>query len=467
MIHLSRRAFLQSSALTALVAALPIPLLAAEEKVAEETLLRAVSRTIEVKGKAAKVFGLIGPDGKHGLSFTAGERFRVKLQNEAGEPTLIHWHGLTPPWRQDGVPGVSQPLLPSGQSYTYDFPLERPGTNWMHAHTLQEQSMMAAPLIIREVNATDEQEVVVLLHDFSFRTPQEILAALKAKKPDPHAVMDHDKMPMDVNDVAYDAFLANDRTLEDPEVVKVEAGGRVRLRIINAAASTGFTIDLGALEGELIAVDGMEVKPLRGKFFPLAMAQRADIRLQLPKGNAAYPVLALQQAGSGRCGIILAAPEASIGKIESFTESKGPLLDLTMEEKLMAVTPLAVRPVDLAARFALRGTMAPYQWSLPRLEPTPGEGLDVKAGQRVEITFHNQSMMAHPIHLHGHHFQVMSINGKPVGGALRDTILLLPHGRVVVAFDADNSGKWPLHCHHLFHMVSGMMTFATYEGITA
>ena len=102
-------------------------------------------------------------------------------------------------------------------------------------------------------------------------------------------------MGADVNDIDFDAYLANDRTLADPEVLRVERGGRVRLRIINMADSTNFIIDLGALDGELIAVDGAPNVPLRGAKFPLAMAQRLDIRLRLPAGGGAFPILALRE----------------------------------------------------------------------------------------------------------------------------------------------------------------------------
>ncbi len=98
------------------------------------------------------------------------------------EPSLLHWHGLTPPWRQDGVPGVTQDPLPAGAGVDYDFPLARPGTNWMHSHLgLQEQSLLAAPLIVADPAEAglDEQEVVLMLHDFSFRDPAEIMAGLR------------------------------------------------------------------------------------------------------------------------------------------------------------------------------------------------------------------------------------------------------------------------------------------------
>ena len=89
-------------------------------------------------------------------------------------------------------------------------------------------------------------------------------------------------MQMDLNDVRYDAFLANDRTLADPEIVRVERGGRVRLRIINGASSSQFWIDLGELVGHMVATDGHAVHPVAGRRFPLAMAQRLDILIDLP-----------------------------------------------------------------------------------------------------------------------------------------------------------------------------------------
>src|SRR6185436_20547989 len=85
----------------------------------------------------------------------------------------------------------------------------------------------------------------------------------------------------DLNDVTYDAFLANDRTLGDPDVVKVEPGGRVLLRVINSSSMSAFHVDLGQLDGELIAVDGFRVAPVIARRFPIAVAQRLDILLAI------------------------------------------------------------------------------------------------------------------------------------------------------------------------------------------
>jgi FtsP/CotA-like multicopper oxidase with cupredoxin domain len=146
------------------------------------TRLTVGARMIEVKRRSARMFGITQDSGRHGLVFNSGERFRVKLQNRIADQTVIHWHGLTPPYNQDGVAPISQPLVAAGADYDYDFPLERPGTNWMHSHHgLQEQQLLAAPLIVRDPAEAgrDEQEVVVILHDFTFRDPIEILTELQ------------------------------------------------------------------------------------------------------------------------------------------------------------------------------------------------------------------------------------------------------------------------------------------------
>jgi FtsP/CotA-like multicopper oxidase with cupredoxin domain len=113
------------------------------------TMLRIASCVIEDNGKVAKIYDLHHPGGSSGMNTEAGQ-FRVHLENRNVEPTLIHWHGLLPLHGQDRVPDWPQPLLPSGQSYDYDFALGTPGAHWTHAHTLQKQQLPAAPLVVTD-----------------------------------------------------------------------------------------------------------------------------------------------------------------------------------------------------------------------------------------------------------------------------------------------------------------------------
>lgn len=483
MIQISRRQFLAASAMGAAWATMSHD----SQATALPLRLSIEKRTIEVKGKAASVFAIRQPDGTHGLRAIAGERLKLSLFNKAGEASLIHWHGQTPPVAQDGVPGIGQDALLDGQSWDYDFAL-RSGTHWMHSHHgLQEQLLMAAPLIVRDNANEDVQEAVILLHDFSFTAPEKLLSALQSAghqmpmNVQGHSMADHSGHSREMtksmkqasggsgmsfghaNDIDYDAYLANDRTLDDPEVVMVEKGGRVRLRIINGATTTAFVIDTGSLAASVLAVDGNPVKPVMGRNFPLAMGQRIDLLVDIPRTGGAFPILANREAATERTGIVLATKGSVIGKI---FDRPGPMtgfLDLSLESRLVAAKPLPARKPDRKFVLELGEIMGRYVWTLNGKTFGQNEPLHVKKGERVELSMVNRSMMMHPMHLHGHHFQVVALQGKPVSGAMRDTVIVPSGmGEVTVAFDADNKGRWPLHCHNLFHMAAGMMTTVDY-----
>ena len=282
-------------------------------------------------------------------------------------------------------------------------------------------------------------------------------------EPMDHSAMDHSSMPMDgmamdLNDFNFDAYLVNDRTLTDPEVVAVESAGRLRLRIINAASATVFWIDTG-LPARLVAVDGQAIAPLIGSRFGVAMAQRLDIEMDLP-GAGAFPVLALREGAAERTGIILATPGAKVAKIAGLSDAKAPAFDtdLAQESALRAATPLAMRRADRSHMIMLAGSMQPYLWTIDGQTWGSHKPVIATSGERVELMFHNMSMMGHPMHLHGHVFQVININGRAINGALRDTVYVPPMTQVTVALDAGEAARWMLHCHHMPHLSTGMMT---------
>ena len=470
---LTRRSFIATTALTAASLGLPRQAWAAKHT---PLLLTATRRTLDIDGRAATVWGLVNAQGGIGLTLDPGARFRVDLTNALDVDTIIHWHGQIPPNAQDGVPDLPLPMLKPGEMREFDYE-PMPGTYWMHSHVpVQEMDLLAAPLIVRSAAdlSADRQEVVLFLHDFSFRPAAEVLAEITggdgsmagmdmgAATPAPDATngMDMAGMAMDLNDFNFDAYLANDRTLNDPEVVRVENGGRVRLRIINAAAATVFWIDTGALDGRLVAVDGHAVQPSPGRRFGLAMGQRLDIELDLPNGEGAFPVLALREGAVERTGIILATAGGAVEKLAGMGEIAAAAFDtdLAQEAALRATTPLSDRPADTSATLMLGGSMQPYLWTINGQTWGNHTPVAVKSGQRVELTFHNMSMMAHPMHLHGHTFQVVAINGKRFAGALRDTVQVPPMAMVTVAVDAGEAARWMLHCHHMPHLSTGMMT---------
>ena len=515
MLSLSRRGFLAASAATAATLVMPGRVRAASDVLS----LRATTRVLDIGGRAATVKGAVNAAGGIGLVLDPGQRFRVDLTNELDAKTIIHWHGQIPPNAQDGVPDIPMPALAPGETRAYDF-AARAGTHWMHSHiAVQEMELLAAPLIVRTAEdvAADRQEVVMFLHDFSFRPAAEVLAEITGGasmagmagmdmgQPETGAMsmaegqgmagmdmggmnmggmagmdmgnmnmggmagMDMGGLPgmqmgegmeMDLNDFNFDAYLANDRTLDDPEVVQVDSGGRVLVRVINAAAATVFWIDTGALPGRLVAVDGEPVQPLPGSRFGVAMGQRLDIEVEVPGGGGAFPILALREGARERTGLILATPGAAVARLSGLSEAEHPAFsgDVSQEGALRAIAPLPGRAATVQTMLMLGGSMMPYVWTINGRTFGSHVPVTARSGERVEITFHNMSMMGHPMHLHGHAFQVVAINGRRFAGALRDTVHVAPMAMVTIAMDAGEAARWMLHCHHMPHLSSGMMT---------
>lgn len=450
-----------------------------------------------VNGRTVKVMGIVQADGTHGYAPERGEGFSVEVINELNVPTCIHWHGLILPNAMDGVPFVTQDPIPPGGRFAYDFPLSQSGTYWMHSHYgLQEQFLNSAPLVIwtAEERAKADRQVVVMLSDFSFTPPAEILQGLL--HPDAMPAPAGDGMsgmsmasastvavaaqawddasgrlvkspvrrpPADI-DVRYDALLANRRTLDDPEVVTVRPGESVLLRMIAASSATNFYVDTGALDAEILAVDGKAVEPVRGNFFQLAIAQRIDLRVVIPQSGGSWPILGQGEGTKQLCGVVLRTADAKPEPLPREAVLNAAALDNTQELRLRAAQPLAGRPADRILPAALGGSMRDYRWTINGQSYPNRDALSVKPGERVEVTFTNPTMMGHPMHLHGHDFQVVEIDGQPVAGALRDTVNVPPRTAMRIAFDADNPGIWAFHCHILYHLARGMFTVVKYDG---
>jgi FtsP/CotA-like multicopper oxidase with cupredoxin domain len=174
-------------------------------------------------------------------------------------------------------------------------------------------------------------------------------------------------------------------------------------------------------------------------------------------------VLAVLEGSRNQTGIVLAAGSASISRIPQLAGTASPALTLELESRLRSTKPLTARAANRVHTLNLTGDMATYSWSLNNvvwnkdIPPLP-----IAEGERVELVLVNKTPMPHPMHLHGHEFQVVEIDGKRFPGAVRDTVMVTPGRRVVIAFDANNPGLWAFHCHLLYHLDAGMFTTFKY-----
>src|SRR5215469_14819116 len=468
----------------------------------ETIKLFARESSINVLGRTAKVATLTQSNGEQGYNPEKTKGFHVEVVNRLPVPTSIHWHGLVLPNLMDGVPFVTQDPIPPGGSRRYDFPLKQSGSYWMHSHYgLQEQQLLSGPMVIRSPaqSKVADSEFTVMLSDFSFTSPQDTLKRLMGKRPTMKGEKQEngtsDSKPMNMSgqkqslvvqqwdaaskrlvsreveavppdiDVKYDALLANQRTIDNPPVFEVKPGQSVLLRLIGAASATNFFIDTGKLDAAIVATDGEDVQPVKGNFFQLSTAQRLDLLVTIPETSGVFPILALAEGTSLQAGVLLATPGAKIPKQPFTTRAQKTMggLDNTQEIRLMAKQALPDKPVQRSLPSVLDGKMMTYTWTINGTPYPNRNSLNIKEGERVELVISNKTGMSHPMHLHGHVFEVTEIDGQKVIGAKRDTILVPPKSTIKIVFDANNPGVWAYHCHILYHLATGMFTVLKYE----
>ncbi|MEV0583622.1 multicopper oxidase family protein [Nonomuraea sp. NPDC050310] len=417
------------------------------------------------------------------VQVTAGERVRARLRNELPAETTVHWHGLALRNDADGVPGVTQPPVAAGAEHLYEFTAPHPGTYWFHPHHgTQLDRGLYAPLIVAdpaEPLGYDHEWTIVLddWMDGVTGTPDEVLAELSAMSGGegghgghsmpapgpsaspkwPHMMMnaESDLLGGDAGDVRYPHFLLNGRVPAAPETLTVTPGARVRLRVVNAGADTAFRLALGDHPLTVTHADGFPVTPVETDALLLGMGERYDVLVTVKDG--AFPLVAEAEGKRGLARAILrSSPSAAPPDPEARPgESAARLLTYDQLEPLPAVR-LAPRKPDRTLTLRLTGTMARYDWAINGRTYDPEVVEPISAGERVRLSFVNDSLMWHPMHLHGHTFALP-------GGARKDTAIVLPGKRLDVDFDTDNPGIWMIHCHNLYHAEAGMMSLIGYR----
>jgi FtsP/CotA-like multicopper oxidase with cupredoxin domain len=200
-------------------------------------------------------------------------------------------------------------------------------------------------------------------------------------------------MAMDINDIDYDAYLANDRTLDDPAGLPRRARtGGCRLRLINGATATAFWIDTGALEGELVAVDGNAVAPGRGPSLSRLRWDSASTSASAsPSEDGAWPILALREgAASRRTGFVLATagrPVLERSRLRAATRKASPPLDLALRGARLQreARRWSMARSATSVPIVLGGTMQGYAWTLNGRTWGEHQPLRVRQGDRVEL----------------------------------------------------------------------------------
>lgn len=411
------------------------------------------------------------------IRLTRGDTLEVALQNDLAEQTAVHWHGLAIRNDMDGVPGVTAPSVAAGGGFAYRFVVPDSGTYWYHSHSgLQLDRGLYGPLLVDEPGepVSADVDVTLMLDDWldgTGRTPDEVLedlrrrgmamsgmsgtmgtAAASGAGPLPSA------LGADTGDVDYPTYLINGRSNNDPRTVRVAPSQRVRLRLVNAGADTAFRFAVGGHRLTVTHADGFPVVPVDCDTLLVGMGERYDAILTARDG--AFPMVSYAE---GKGGTALAVLRSASGAAPSAgalpTELSGRLLsytDLTPREG----TALTGRTPDTVLVARLGMGASGYQWLINGRPYDRHQPLDVVAGQRVRLDLRNETMMFHPMHLHGHTFALLAPTGP---GTRKDTVIVPPMRTVSVELDSDNPGQWLLHCHNAYHQAGGMETVLSYR----
>ena len=330
-------------------------------------------------------------------------------------------------------------------------------------------------------------------------------------------------LAMDVSDIYYDKFLINGNN--ESQLSQFKKGDQIRLRISNAGASSYFWLSYAGGKITVVANDGNDVEPTEVDRLIIAVSETYDVLLSIPKENTSYEFLATAEDRTQSASIFIGAGQKQLAtqlpKLNYFKGMKmmngmmkmnGNMDDMGMNMSLQQMDMNAVMYPELSAdkmhkehkmdmengessnaihsmkkisslnysmlksptktvlpshapvrelHFELTGNMNRYVWSMDNKVLSEVDKILIKKGEIIRITLYNNSMMRHPMHLHGHDFRV--INGQGDYAPLKNVLDIMPMETNVLEFEANADGDWFFHCHILYHMMAGMNRVFSYQ----
>lgn len=304
----------------------------------------------------------------------------------------------------------------------------------------------------------------------------------------------------DLSDVSGYSFLLNGKTSEQNWTGIFQPGEKVRLRFINASSMSIYDVRIPGLKMSVVSADGQNVEPVSVDEFRFGLAETYDVIVQ-PKDDKAYTIVAEPIDRTGFALGTLATHEGMKGEMPQHRKraeltmvdmgmahgehamshregmdhvmTPGMVMDDMKSGWADAMTPQGLRALDYkdlhylghqqdtrtAEReitVTLDGNMERYIWTMDGKVYDGKSPLKLKKDERVRLKFVNETMMAHPMHLHGMFFQLE--NGQPADKLPnKHTVIVAPGQTASVLITADAPGEWALHCHLLYHMLAGMM----------
>lgn len=328
-------------------------------------------------------------------------------------------------------------------------------------------------------------------------------------------------LAMDVSDVYYDRMFINGKT--DDAAPQFKPGQKVRLRIINGGSSTYFWLNYGGGKITVVASDGVDVEPVEVDRMIIAVSETYDVIITIPPDGIANEFTATAEDRTKHASLWLGngirrleTPLPRLKYFEGMKMMNGMMtlggdmkpMGMVMHDQIMDMNTVmypeisgepknkkekpdsmgmshaghtmnktgivtlnytmlksptkTTLPYDSTRtmRFELTGNMNRYVWTIDNKTVSEADKILIKKGENIRIIIYNNSMMRHPMHLHGHYFRLL--NGQGEFSPLKNIIDIMPMETDTIEFAATESGDWFFHCHILYHMMSGMGRIFTY-----
>lgn len=379
-----------------------------------------------------------------------GDRLLVHFTNHLPKPTTVHWHGFRVPIEMDGVPGVSQPEVPTGGSFTYDVILRDAGLYWYHPHVMSAAQVgfgLYGAILIDDPNdgVGIVAERIMVLSDIAIESPGVFESPNSGGSGGMAFGRDGNRLL--VNGWSRPTF-------------KARAGETERWRVVNAAKSRYFELEFGGRVTKIGVDGGLQEFPTESDSLVLAPGERGDVIVRVPGEPSSTLVVRALLYNRGYGSVEARLP---FEDLFTFEFSKEPALPAKPLPKLKAgIEPLSLEgatPVKLDLGIEQLWDKS-FEYQINGAAFHKGHQLTAKPGEVQIWTLNNKTKWSHPFHLHGFFFQVVDEDGKPVRPlAWKDTVDV-PFEKTVsfaVKFD-DRAGNWMVHCHVLDHAEGGLMT---------
>ncbi|MTI56822.1 multicopper oxidase family protein [Geosporobacter ferrireducens] len=412
------------------------------------------------------------------IRVTEGDFVQVELKNALTEPVTIHWHGYPLDSVMDGVPGFNQDAVRPGETFVYEFSADVPGTYWYHSHqegSKQVDKGLYGALIVEPKNKSKIDKDYTLILDEWMENSMEEMSGMEndgghgsmdmsnSEENDP--VMEEEEMMA----YAYDIYTVNGKSGGLIKPIGVKKGDVVRLRFINAGYRS-HGIHIPGQDIKIVSTDGQDIHGadlIKDQIILIAPGERYDIEFTVTSDenfiidvhddnayNDQLQIPVVIADGNGMTRIEEELVEYSLFSLENYGQFGTGRFTLDQLYDIDYTVQLDASGNDKGMRYTINDKTFD---ELPLLK--------LRTGNTVKFTYVNNSKVDHPMHLHGHFFQILSKNDIPVAGAaiMKDTLLVKPGEKFVVAFEADNSGRWVQHCHELHHAAAGMMQGIEYE----